>query len=85
MVTKYPDLNDDESMQAGIFYKAITTALKETRELPNGDLRIKAIDDVYFKKIKTCEGVAVEMNYSTSTVHKWLNTFINTVGKKAGY
>lgn len=85
MVTKYPDLNDDKSMQAGIFQKAIKCALDETRELPNGELRIKAIEDIYFRKIKTCEGVALEINYSPSTVHRWMNTFVNTVGKKAGY
>ena len=85
MIYQYPNFNNEKSLQAGIFSNAIEVSLDDTKKLPYGELRIKAIDEVYFKKLKTCEGIAMEMNFSTRTVQGWLNSFVNSVGKNAGY
>ncbi len=85
MITRYPVLRNESSIQAGLYIWAIESALKETEQLTNGQQRIKAIEDVYFKKTKTCEGVALELNFSNRTVQYWLNDFVNLVGAKAGF
>lgn len=85
MISRYPILKNETSIQAGIYIWAIESAIKETEELSNGAQRIKAIEDVYFKKTKTCEGVALELNFSSRTIQYWLNDFVNLVGLKAGF
>lgn len=85
MIMRYPRLNDEKTSQAGIFIKSIEKSLEETRKLPNGELRVQAIEDIYFTKIKTLQGVALDFNYSERTVQNWLNSFVNLVGKNAGF
>ena len=85
MVMRYPKLNDEKSSQAGIFVKSIEKSIEETKNLPNGELRVQAIEDVYFNQTKTVNGVALEMNYSWRTIQNWLNSFVNLVGKNAGF
>ena len=85
MIFRYPMLQDERTIQAGIFEKAIKDSLKETRELTNGDMRIRAIEDIYFKRIKTYEGAALELNFSERTIRYWCNDFVKLVGKHSGY
>lgn len=85
MIMQYPELQNDTSTQAAIYKNAIDTALEETKQLPDGELRIKAIQKVYLDKTMTIEGVAIELNYSFRTMQRWLNSFVNLVGKKAGF
>lgn len=76
-------LGDTE--QARQLKKAMDDARKETALLHNGDLRLKAIDLILIDKTMTYEGVAQEVNYEARNVQRWINTYINAVGKKAGY
>ena len=85
MIQRYPQLKEENSIQSGIFVKAIEKTIEETKNLPNGEERLSAIDSIFFKRCKTIEGVAMEMNYSWRTIQNWATTFINAVGKSAGF
>lgn len=75
----------ENSMQSAIFLNAMREADEETKKLPNGELRLKAVNDVLIAKTKTMEGVAQDVHYETRTVQGWINSYVNLVGKKAGY
>lgn len=85
MVRRYPQLMMEQNIQSGIFCKAIEKTIEETAKLPNGNDRLKVVDVVLFTKTKTVEGVAIDVNYSERTVQSWINSFINAVGRNAGF
>lgn len=85
MVMASSKVKNERSMQSAIFTNAMNDAIDETLKLPNGELRIKAVDEVLIRKTKTIEGVAQEVHYERRTVQGWINSFVNLVGKKAGY
>ncbi len=78
-------LPQDKSLQSKIFRFAIDEAFEETEKYNNGQERIRAINDVLIKKTKTYEGVAQDMHYDQRTIQGWITSFVNLVGKKAGY
>ena len=49
MIMRYPQIKEEKSIQTGIFVNAIEKALKETKEMENGDTRIEAN---YYLRIK---------------------------------
>lgn len=63
---------------------AMQEANEETAKLPNGELRMLAIDEVLIRNIKTYNGVGYELNYDARTIQEWINSYVNLVGKKAG-
>lgn len=75
----------DDREQVKNLKKALDEAIDETAELPNGELRIRAIELILFKKTRTYEGVAQELHYDWRTVQNWITAFVNLVGKKAGF
>lgn len=75
----------DNRLQTAIFNNAFNDAIEETKKLPNGDLRLKAIDEVLIRKTKTYVGVAQDINYDWRTVQNWITSFIKLVGRKAGF
>lgn len=75
----------EKTMQNAIFSNAIADAMEETAKLPNGDLRLKAVSEILIRKTKTYEGMAQELHYDYRTIQNWINSFVNLVGKKAGY
>lgn len=85
MIENSQIIKNDNSLQAIMFTKAINEALEETAKLPQGDLRIKAINAILINKTKTCEGVAQELFYEQRTIQNWTISFIKLVGRKAGY
>lgn len=78
-------IKNERTLQATIFARAFEDAIEETRKLPNGELRLKAVDEILIKKTKTYEGVALEVSYERKTIQNWVTSFVNLVGKKAGY
>lgn len=84
-ITHARELETDTNVQAIIISNAIKDAKEETKKLPNGDLRIRAVEEILINKTKTYEGVALEVHYDWRTVQNWVNSFVNLVGKKAGY
>ena len=85
MICQYPKMDNENSQQEKMWRKAIEDALDETSKMTNGELRIKAINDVLFQQTKTVYGVCQDVFYEERTVRGWLHTFINMVGQKAGY
>ena len=70
--------------QTNILESAYQEALKETNSLPNGSARLQAIhlviDCGYNYKF-----AAYEQHYSERKIQEWVTSFVNLVGKKAGY
>lgn len=85
MISRYTILAQESSLQSAIFQKAIDISLEETKKLPNGEERVKAIEIILIKQTKTAEGVALEMNYSWRTIQNWITSFVNMVGRNAGF
>lgn len=85
MIMSLDLVKKERTLQATIFTRALEDAIEETKKLPNGDLRLKAVEEILIKKTKTYEGVALEVNYESRTVQNWVTSFVNLVGKKAGY
>lgn len=84
LLMMYDDLPHD-SMQMSIFRDAVNRTVKQVRELPNGDERIEAVVEVLMKKRKTYEGYAMQIHVCEQVVKRWVSSFINQVGKNAGY
>ena len=82
---RYPALKEDNSKMANEYVSAIEKTLDELKSLENAEYRAKAIKLVYFDKTRTIEGAAMELHYSSSSVARWLNKFVNDVGKKVGF
>lgn len=76
---------DKSKLQTLIIENAIQEANKETKRLPNGELRLKAVNDILIIQRCTYDGVALEMHYSEKTIKNWINSYVNLVGRKAGY
>lgn len=85
MVKRYPSLNQDNSKQGKIFKESIDKVICNTEDMENGKLRIKVVELVYFKKTHTLTGAALEVNVSMRTAQRWTTTFVNSVGKAAGF
>jgi len=83
---QYPRLkNNSISAQEKIFKEAIEVVISATLELPDGDLRLRAVKEIMWDKTKTYEGVGRELNYEWRTIQNWVNRFVNMVGKAAGF
>lgn len=85
LIMKYPQISKEKSTQAGIFKNAIDKSFDDTLKLPNGPERVKAIQIILIKQTKTVDGVAMDMNYSWRTVQNWITSFVNMVGRNAGF
>ena len=85
MLQRYPGIKDEETIQSSIFTMAINKALDETRELPDGELRITAMEMIYFKGTHSIDGAALELHSSRRTIQRWCSSFVYLVGKHAGY
>lgn len=85
MVMQYPELKNDGSKQAAEYVEAINKCLEDTRQMDEGENRLKAIDMVYFKKTETKIGAANILHYSDRTITRWLNSFVNAVGRQVGF
>lgn len=75
---------EPESFQDYLLMKAIYEADKETIKLPNGDERMKVIKIVMIDH-KSYTQAEFETYNSTRNIQRWITSYINLVGKKAGY
>ncbi len=74
-----------QTFQEYILMKAIYETEAFTLKLPNGEARMKAVEEILYKKRKNYDGMALELHYDWRTVQNWITSFVNSVGKKAGY
>lgn len=85
VIARYPSIKNDGSMQSAIYSFAIEKALAETEALPEGGVRAAAVRSVCIDRTLTVDGAALRFYYSPRTVQRWVNHFVKTVGKHAGF
>lgn len=85
LIKKSKKTKDELTLQATILNTAMIQAETETLKLPNGDLRMKAVRDILIDQKSTINRVCEEVNYEERTVQSWISSYVNLVGKKAGY
>ncbi len=78
------DWEHPESFQDYLLMKAIYEAKQETIKLPNGSERMKVITLVLMEG-KTYIQAERETFNSERNVQRWVTSFVNLVGKRAGY
>lgn len=83
-IRRYYKLKEMDSRQAKIYVDAIENVLDRTRQKPDGDLRVRAVEMLYLKHTHTYEGAAIALHVSPRTVQRWANSFVNDVGIEAG-
>lgn len=85
MIMNAPKHSPNESEQLAKINEAMVDASDYIRTLPNGDLRMKAVDMILIRQTKNYEGAAMELHYEAKTIQKWVSNYIYLVGRKAGY
>lgn len=64
--------------------EAVEAAIRETKQLPDGELRLRIIDKVFFRHSHTLAGAAMAEHMSYPTAKRKQNQFIRLVGEKMG-
>ena len=64
--------------------EAVEKAIRSTRRGPDGKIRLKVVELVYFRDTHTIEGAAQQVHVSYWTAQKWTDSFIRLVGKNLG-
>lgn len=66
-------------------YEAVRRAIEATKLLPNGEQRLRIIELVYWKRIRTTvEGAAMRVGYSEDRGKQLHGDFVRLVGKMYG-
>ena len=63
---------------------AVEKAVRSTRRGPDGKLRVKVMEMVYFRDTHTIEGAAQNVHVSYKTAWRWTDNFIRLTGKYLG-
>lgn len=61
-------------------YEAVNLALRQTANLPDGDLRTELIDLIYWQQRYKLHGAAMKIGISPRTAVRWHSSFIRLVG-----
>lgn len=85
MLQNYPSIKKDKNIQSCIFSMAIEKAIEETKKLPDGELRYRAVDMIYISSTHSIDGAALEVQASRRTVQRWCSKFVYMVGVNAGF
>lgn len=85
MIQEYSRVKKDRSKQAKIFTEAIEQSLNDTEQMPDGRLRVRAVNLVYIKKTHTIDGAAQKLYVSRSTLKRYLYDFVELVAKYSGF
>ncbi len=66
-------------------YEAVRRAIECTKAMKNGELRIRIVDMVYWKKSHTVEGAAMRVGYSVDRGKQIHGDFVRLVAKFYGF
>lgn len=77
------DLPEDKLIPAMVKL-AMKDTNQETLKLPDGELRMRAVDDVLIKQLYTIDGEAYRIGYSERTVQGWISSYVNLFGHNLG-
>ncbi len=64
--------------------EAVERAISNTSRGPDGKIRLKVVELVYFRDTHTIEGAAQQVHVCYNTAWKWTDTFVRLVGKNLG-
>ena len=64
--------------------EAVEAAVRETRQLRDGETRLRIIDMVFWRRSHTLSGAAMAENVNYWTAQKKANQFIRMVGRNMG-
>lgn len=84
-IKHYPGIKESDSKQNQNYVKAIEDALESTKETEDGELKVKAMELLYFENRYTIDGVAFKLNVSRRTLQRWTSSFVYLVGKNVGF
>lgn len=65
-------------------YAAVHAAIRDTRREKSGDIRLKIIDLVFWKKTHTLQGAAMACHCAYDTAQDYHREFLNLVAEKYG-
>jgi len=82
--TENAALRNGLTRQQEIELQAIEKALRTTRRGPDGKIRVRIMEMVYFRNTHTIEGAAQQVHVSYSTAWRWTDNFVRLVGKNLG-
>ena len=60
---------------------AVTSAIAQTEQMPEGQRRLSMIGMVFFRKTHTLHGAALEVSCSYATAKRWQQAFIQEVAR----
>lgn len=87
-IRKYKFLKDMESKEMTETemreVDAVKAAVETTANMNDGDVRIKLVDIIFWKRTHTLEGAAMILHISERTARRWHTEFIRTVAKEFG-
>lgn len=63
---------------------SVLDAVAETRDMPDGEERMKLVQLIFWEKTHTLEGAALEINCSERTARRWHTDFIKCVARHYG-
>ena len=63
---------------------AVKAAMESTLLLNEGELRMKLVEIIFWKRTHTLEGAAMILHISERTARRWHTDFIRTVAKEFG-
>lgn len=63
---------------------AVKAAVDATLKLNDGEIRIRLVDIIFWKRTHTLEGAAMILHISERTARRWHTEFIRTVAKEFG-
>lgn len=83
-IKKYPGIKKEPGLVPMLQWNAIEKELKKLDNEKDRD-KLEAVNMVLIKKTHTVEGAALVLHYSYDTVKRWIQNFVNSVGKNSGF
>ncbi len=81
---KYPCNIDNLSGAALRDYEALCAAIETTKQMADGQSRLKVIKLLYWDKTHTLDGAALAVNCSRRTAASWQRQFFEEVARNRG-
>lgn len=74
------ELSETEQHQ----YDSVRLAIEQTKNMPDGEDRLRMVSMVFWKRSHTLGGAAMVLNVSFSTAKRWKKSFVNSVANFYG-
>lgn len=63
---------------------AVKAAVEATRQMKDGELRVRLVEIIFWRRTHTLEGAAMILHISERTAQRWHTEFIRTVAREYG-